>query len=128
MARILVVDNHHVYQRMYSYILRKHGHTVLIAPHGQAALDSLTNNQIDLIITDGTMTEADSTTLIKKVRAHEYYNNLPVIMLIAFGQHRPDKDKEAHGANAYLSKPTSSRELIDTVHRLLGGRIIGGLG
>jgi CheY-like chemotaxis protein len=51
---------------------------------------------------------------------------VPIIALTALGQDAPDVAK--HAVNALLSKPTSSRELIDTVHKLLGGRIVGAIG
>ncbi len=127
MARILVVDDHTVHQRIYSYTLRKHGHTVVLADNGQAALEQLYGSAIDLIIIDFAMPEMDGLTLLKHIRSVESYRTIPVIMLIAIGQEQDQLIAADEGANAFLSKPTSSRELVDTVHKLLGGRIIGGL-
>jgi DNA-binding response OmpR family regulator len=106
-------------------MLRKHGHTVLVAHHGQAALDYLEQQRVDLLLLDRAIAEEHSKEVIGYLRTSEQHQNLPVIMLIALGQDRQHIEEER--VNAFLSKPTSSRELIDTVHRLLGGRIIGGL-
>jgi CheY-like chemotaxis protein len=127
MAKILVVDDHSVQQRMYSYTLRKHGHTVLIASHGEAALASLEANPVDLVITDFSMPEMDGLMLLKHIRADERSHSLPVIMLVNPGNEHDRHLAEEAGATALLSKPTSSRELIETAHKLLGGRIIGGM-
>ncbi|NJO83280.1 MAG: response regulator [Blastochloris sp.] len=127
MAKILVVDDHAVQQRMYSYTLRKHGHTVLVAAHGEAALAVLEKTLVDLVITDFSMPEMDGLMLLKHMRTETRYQSLPVIVLINAGNEQDCQLADEAGANALLSKPTSSRELIETAHKLLGGRIIGGM-
>lgn len=126
MAKILLVDDHTVHLRMYSHTLRKHGHMVVVAGNGRDALSCLTENDIDLVITDLAMPEMDGLMLLKHLRADERYQALPVIMLTASGQDQDQRLARNEGVSAFLTKPTGSRELIDTVHRLLGGRIVGG--
>lgn len=50
--RILVVDDEVEYQRVFSYILQKHGYTVLTCSSGKEALEVLKKNAIDLVMTD----------------------------------------------------------------------------
>jgi CheY-like chemotaxis protein len=126
MATILVVDDYRVQIRMYSYTLRRHGHTVLTAENGQAALEHLDTAHIDLLITDTTMPILDGLTLLRRLRADERYQTLPVILITASEQEEETlAAAEDIAANAYLTRPISSRDLIETVMTLLGGRIIG---
>jgi CheY-like chemotaxis protein len=127
MATILVVDNHHVQQRVYSYMLRKHGHSVLLAEHGQEALNHLSHHIVDLVITDIATPEMDGLRLLRYLREDEHYHKLPVVVLTASGQDQEQDYQSARrdGANAVLAKPVSSRQLIDTVLALLGGRVVG---
>lgn len=126
MAKILVVDDHSVHLRMYSHTLRKHGHSVLVAANGRDALNCLIETEVDLVITDLAMPEMDGLMLLRHLRADERYRELPVIMLTASGQDQDQRMARDEGVSAFLTKPTGSRELVDTVHRLLGGRIVGG--
>jgi CheY-like chemotaxis protein len=128
MATVLVVEDHRVSQLMYRYILRKHGHTVLLAENGQAALAYLENGTVDLLITDLAMPHMDGLSLLKHLRNTERHHTLPVIMLTVNWDDQEHEQQLARkeGANACLAKPVSSRELIQTVLSLLGGRIIGG--
>ncbi|MGB0386350.1 MAG: response regulator [Ardenticatenaceae bacterium] len=119
MAKILVVDDSPVIQRMLSFTLKRHRHTVLTARHGKQALQLLEKRQVDLVITDVTMPQMDGLTLLKELRANADYKSLPVVMLTASGQERDRMNAEAEGANGFLTKPTSSRQLIETVNKVL---------
>ena len=120
MATILVVDDSPVIQRMLSFTLKRNRHTVFTAPHGKLALKLLSKGKVDLVITDVTMPEMDGLTLLKQLRSDARYESLPVVMLTASGQEGDRMNAEAEGANGFLTKPTSSRELIDTVNKLIG--------
>lgn len=120
MAKILVVDDNVTNLRMMSYTLQKKGHTIITALHGKKALERLAETPVELVITDLMMPEMDGLALLKQMRADEHYRHLPVIMLTASGQDEDRYVARAEGADEFLTKPTSSRELVETVSRLLG--------
>jgi CheY-like chemotaxis protein len=119
MSTILVVEDYLVAQRMYSHMLRKKGHTVLVADNGCAALERLAEATIDLVVADLSMPEMGGVDLLKHIRSNEHYQHVPVIMLTASGQEQDRLRAEAEGANDFLTKPASSHEFIETVHRHL---------
>lgn len=119
MATILVVEDYLVAQRMYSHMLRKRGHTVVVADNGRIALERLEETSVDLIVADLAMPEMDGVTLLKHLRADERYRHIPVIMLTASGQEQDHQIARAEGANDFLTKPTSSQEFLETVNRHL---------
>ena len=120
MARILVVDDYPVAVKLLAYTLRTDGHDVLPASSGQDALDVLARETVELAIFDLVMPEMDGVTLLRRVRSDPRWADLPVIMLTGSAQ---DDDREVAreaGANDFLTKPASSREVLETVRRLLG--------
>ncbi len=119
MAVILVVDDDPISQRLLGYTLQKQGHQVLSAMNGLLAIARLDQAEVDLVITDLTMPEMDGPTLLKHLRADPRYAELPIIMLTASGQDQDRIQARAAGVSDFLTKPTSSRELIETVARIL---------
>jgi two-component system chemotaxis response regulator CheY len=119
MATILIAEDNPVNQRMLTFILKKEGHTVITAVHGVEALDRLAETTIDVVITDIGMPEMDGITLLKHMRADASYQELPVIVITASGEDVDYATARKAGANDLLTKPVSSRHLIDTVSRVL---------
>ncbi len=120
MAKILIVEDYPVTQRVLSLTLKNSGHDVHIANHGVEALAQLNREPVDLALVDIAMPEMDGLELLRQLRNDERYNALPVIMLTASGQ---DEDRAMAiniGADGFLTKPTSSRELLETIQRFIG--------
>jgi len=119
-AKILIVEDYPVTQRVLSLTLKNSGHDVQIANNGLEALERLDIAPIDLALVDIAMPEMDGLELLRQLRNDKRYNALPVIMLTASGQ---DEDRQTAlniGADGFLTKPTSSRELLETIQRFVG--------
>lgn len=119
MARILIVEDYPVTQRVLSLTLRNNGHDVVIANHGVEALACLKQAGVDLALVDIAMPEMDGLTLLQRLRDDTRYQSLPVIMLTASGQDEDRQTALSIGADGFLTKPTSSRELIETISRFV---------
>jgi CheY-like chemotaxis protein len=119
MATILIVDDSLVVQRTLRFTLQKSGHQVMSAGNGIQALKFLTYHTIDLVIADVTMPEMDGLSLLKEIRARHQYQQLPIVMLTASGESRDQKTAQQEGANSFLTKPISSRQLVETINQLL---------
>jgi CheY-like chemotaxis protein len=119
MAKILIVEDYPVTQRVLSLTLRNNGHDVAVAGDGREALDYLTAQPVDLMLVDIAMPEMDGMTLLRHLRNDERYQTLPIVMLTASGQDEDRAEALSIGADGFLTKPTSSRELIDTVNRFV---------
>lgn len=119
MSTILIVDDAPVIQRLLSLTLRRVGHTVVTVSDGYEALELMGDMAIDLAIVDLAMPDMDGLTLLHMIRTDATYSSLPVIMLTASGQDHDRLRAREAGANDFLTKPTSSRELIATISRLM---------
>jgi two-component system phosphate regulon response regulator PhoB len=118
-AKILIVEDYPVTQRVLSLTLRNSGHDVAVAGDGVAALQQLKQTPIDLALVDIAMPEMDGLTLLRHLREDEQLHDLPVIMLTASGQDEDRATALSLGADGFLTKPTGSRELIETVSRFV---------
>ncbi|HET9658476.1 MAG TPA: response regulator transcription factor [Kineosporiaceae bacterium] len=116
MTRILVVEDEESFSDPLSYLLRKEGYEVAIADDGPAALEEFDRNGADLVLLDLMLPGLPGTEVCRQLRAR---SNVPVIMLTA-------KDSEIDkvvglelGADDYVTKPYSSRELVARVRAVL---------
>lgn len=122
MAHILVVDDYVVTQRLLGQILRNGGHSVEIAGDGLEALALLSSETFDMVVLDVSMPEMDGITVLQQIRADNTYGNPFVIMLTASSDDKVRVSAEQEGADAFLTKPSSSSQVISVVEELLATR------
>ncbi len=120
MATILVVDDNAMQQRMFGLMLKRKGYDVATASNGLEALQVLTGGTYDLVLADLDMPVMDGLTLLQRVREHARFKDLPFVMLTASGMEHHRRFAGEHGVNIFLTKPTDSRELVETIGNLLG--------
>jgi CheY-like chemotaxis protein len=106
---------------MLSLMLQRNNHSVITASNGPEALQYLEQSPIDLVIADVNMPGMDGLALLNEVRGSDRFKDLPVIMLTASGKEQVRLGATQKGANGFLTKPTSSRELIEMVERYTAG-------
>ena len=116
MTRVLVVEDEESFSDALSYMLRKEGFEVAIAGTGPAALDEFDRSGADLVLLDLMLPGLPGTEVCRNLRQR---SNVPVIMLTA-------KDSEIDkvvglelGADDYVTKPFSSRELVARIRAVL---------
>lgn len=116
MTRILVVEDEISYSDPLSYLLRKEGYEVAVAESGPAALEEFDRAGADLVLLDLMLPGLSGVDVCRALRQR---SNVPVIMLTA-------KDSEIDkvvgleiGADDYVTKPYSSRELLARIKAVL---------
>ena len=119
MATILIVEDYPVTQRILSLTLKNNGHETILAGNGVEALQVLDGTAVDLALVDIAMPEMDGIELLRHLRDDARYQLLPVIMLTASGQDDDRTVALSAGANGFLTKPASSRELIDAIAQFI---------
>lgn len=123
MTHILIVDDDTNNQRILSYTLRKAGYEVSVAANGVEGLDTLANAPIDLAIVDLAMPVMDGLTMLRTMRNSPTPCDIPVIMLTASGDDSVRMAVEAESVNGYLTKPSSSRILLEKIRQILGDAV-----
>lgn len=122
MATIMIVDDYPVTQRILTYQLNRTGHQIVTASNGREAIHSLSTASVDLMIVDLAMPEMDGISMMRHLRADQRFNELPVIMLTASGKEHDRVLAFSEGVDVFLTKPTTTWELTDTVNSLLAER------
>jgi two-component system, OmpR family, response regulator RegX3 len=115
-TRVLVVEDEDSFSDALSYMLRREGFEVAVADTGDAALEEFDRAGADLVLLDLMLPGLPGTEVCRQLRQR---SNVPVIMLTA-------KDSEVDkvvglelGADDYVTKPFSSRELVARIRAVL---------
>lgn len=112
MERVLIVDDDPDIQRLVSYNLSQAGFQVATASNGRTALESIQKNPPDLIILDIMMPDIDGMEVCRTLRQRENSRRIPIIMLTARGDEIDRVVGFELGADDYVMKPFSPRELV----------------
>lgn len=116
MKKILVIDDEENIRMLYQEELGDEGYEVAVASDGTEALDILSDSPFDLVTLDIRMPGVDGITMVKKVK--EIYQNIPVILVTAYGEYKQDFCTWA--CDAYIVKSADLTELKATIKRIIG--------
>ena len=118
---IITVDDSSTMRRIIKNTLLKLGFSnVLEAENGVEALEVMSKNSIDLIITDWNMPEMDGLTYVKTVRADGKYTETPILMITTEAAKEDILTALKSGVNNYVVKPFTPDTLQEKVFKLLG--------
>jgi|SoiMethySBSTD1v2_1073268.scaffolds.fasta_scaffold846030_2 two-component system phosphate regulon response regulator PhoB len=112
MERVLIVDDDPDIQRLVNYNFSKAGFEVVEAGSGRKALESVQKQPPDLIILDLMLPDIDGVEVCRTLRQRESTRRIPIIMLTARGEEVDRVIGFELGADDYVSKPFSPRELV----------------
>ena len=124
MGTILVVDDSPVIRRVLSVTFERNGYEVEAAEDGEEALSIMEDVDFDIIYSDIRMPNMDGIALLQEIRKSYSSTELPVIMLTAVGEEKDRERALKHGANAILTKPSSSHEIIATLQKYIVERTL----
>ncbi len=119
-ATILIADDEPNILLSLEYLMKREGYQVLVARDGQQALDAILQHRPALVLLDVMMPVKTGFDVCHEVRAHEAVRDTLIVMLTAKGRDTDVAKGLALGANAYMTKPFSTRELVEKVRALLG--------
>ncbi len=115
-ARILIVEDDPAIVELIKYHLEKEGHATLLAQDGRAALEAFDMHRPDLVLLDLMLPELSGFEVCRRIRKS---SKAPIIMLTAKDQ----EDDRVHGfelgADDYVTKPFSPRELLARINAVL---------
>ena len=118
--KILVADDEPNIVISLEYLLKREGYTVMVARDGQEALDAIAREVPDLLLLDVMMPKKTGFEVCQEVRANEALQGLKILMLTAKGRETDVAKGTALGADAYMTKPFATRDLVQKVAEMLG--------
>jgi PAS domain S-box-containing protein len=118
---VLIVDDYQDNRYFLSALLKGHGHHVDDAMNGAEALEKLTDEPFDIVITDILMPVMDGFQLCVAVRADDRYRDMLVVFYTATYVEKEDEDLAYKlGADLFLRKPMDPDELMKQINELVG--------
>lgn len=115
MKKIFVVEDDEEIRGLLEFNLKKQGYDVATAAAGYEALTRLQEEQADLIILDIMLPEMDGYEICRVLRSRDEYKKVPIIMLTAKGEEFDVVLGLELGADDYVKKPFSIRELLSRI-------------
>ncbi len=119
---ILIVDDESYIVTSLSYVMKNAGFEVDSAGDGEQALEKVEAKTPDLIILDVMMPKLDGFEVCKTIRANPDWSSVRIIMLTAKGRDSEREKGLALGADDYLTKPFSTRDILERAQELLAER------
>lgn len=120
MSKVLVVDDEPNIVLSLEFLMQQAGFEVTTAEDGETALARVAEAAPDLVLLDISLPGIGGFDVLERLRADPALAGLPVIMLTAHGREVEREKGLALGADDYVTKPFSTRELVERVRTLLG--------
>ena len=118
--QVLIIDDDQDTVRYLSVLLREHGYDAVAAYNGNDGLQKVREAKPDLIVLDVMMPKLDGFEVCRKIRENPDWQDVRVIMLTAKGRDVERQKGLELGADAYITKPFSTRDLMEKVNTVIG--------
>ena len=119
---VLVVDDEPNIVLSLEFLMKQAGYDVRVARDGEAALRAIEEKVPDLILLDVMIPKRDGYDVCQAIRANPGWKDVRIIMLTAKGREVEREKGIALGADDYITKPFSTRDVVDRVEQFLGAR------
>ena len=120
--KILIVDDEPNILISLEYLMQREGFDVAVARDGLQAIAAIEADPPDLVLLDVMMPGKTGLEVCQHVRAQDRLRAVRIVMLTAKGRETDVAKGLALGANAYVTKPFSTRDLVARVRELLEGK------
>ncbi|MCE2992628.1 MAG: response regulator [Alphaproteobacteria bacterium] len=115
---IITVDDSKTIREMVSFTLQSAGYSVIEAIDGKHALEVLSGQKVDLIITDINMPNMDGITLVKNLRANDNFKFTPILILTTEGDDARKQEGKNAGATGWVVKPFNPEKLLQVIEKV----------
>ncbi len=121
--RVLIVDDEPNIVISIEFLMRQAGYEVVVAHTGEEAMALIEAQPPDIVILDIMLPGIDGFEVCQWIRDHPEWDDVKIMMLTAKGRDIEISKGFALGANAYITKPFSTRHFVEEVKRLLGDHL-----
>lgn len=118
--KVLIVDDEPNIVISLEFLMKREGFEVLVANDGEAALQQIATHLPDLVLLDVMLPKRNGFEVCQQLRGNPEWAGVKVIMLTAKGRDTEVAKGLALGADAYMTKPFSTKDLVAQVKQMLG--------
>ena len=116
---VLLVDDEPNIILSLQFLIEQAGYEARVARDGEAALKAVEEQKPDLVLLDVMLPKRDGFHVCEKIRANPAWNDVRIVMLTAKGRDSEREKGLALGADAYITKPFSTRDAMEQIKRFL---------
>lgn len=116
---VLLVDDEPNIVLSLQFLIEQAGYQALVARDGEAALRAIEEHKPDLVLLDVMLPKRDGFDVCEAIRAKPEWNDIRIVMLTAKGRDSEREKGLALGADAYITKPFSTRDAMEQIRRFL---------
>ncbi len=121
-ARILLIEDNEQNRYLATFLLEKHGCTVVHAPDGRAGIQMATAQAFDLILLDIQLPVMDGHAVARELRANAALNHIPIVAVTSYAMAGDREKALTAGCNGYLEKPIDPDAFISQISAFLPHR------
>lgn len=119
MKRVLIVEDEPNIAEAIGFLLEREGFAVSLAGDGETALAAARSERPNAIVLDVMLPRKNGFEVLREIRGDPNVSSIPVVVLTARGQAHDRRVARDVGADVYLTKPFSNREVISEIRRLV---------
>lgn len=116
---VLLVDDEPNIVLSLEFLVEQAGYEARVARDGESALKEIEERKPDLVLLDVMLPKRDGFDVCRRIRANPEWNDIRIVMLTAKGRDSEREKGLALGADAYITKPFSTREAMEQIKRFL---------
>ena len=116
---VLIVEDNELNMKLFHDLLDAHGYRILQTKDGMEALDIAREHRPDLILMDIQLPEVSGLEVTKWLKEDESLRSIPVVAVTAFAMKGDEEKIREGGCEAYIAKPISVANFLETVQRFL---------
>lgn len=117
--KVLIVDDEPNIVISLEFLMKKDGYDLRVAMDGNQALEELENFRPDLVLLDVMLPYKSGFEICQQIKEHPEWQKIKVLLLTAKGREADITKGMALGADAYITKPFSTKELVAKVRDIL---------
>ena len=118
--KILLVEDNEFNRKIVHDLLARQPYELTEAHDGEAGVEAALREKPNLIIMDVQLPRMSGLDATRQIRADAETSKIPIIVVTSFALSGDDKKAMDAGASAYLAKPYSPRQLLDTIRKMAG--------
>lgn len=116
---VLIVEDNELNMKLFSDLLHAHGFATLQTREGREALELAKNHHPDLILMDIQLPEVSGLDVTRWIKDDEDIKSIPIVAVTALAMKGDEEKIREGGCEAYMAKPISVTDFIDTVRRFV---------
>jgi two-component system, OmpR family, alkaline phosphatase synthesis response regulator PhoP len=120
-TRILIADDEENIVISLEFLMKREGFEVLIATDGEQAVEMIRRERPDLVLLDVMMPKKSGFEVCQEIKSDPELHAVRILMLTAKGRETEVAKGLALGADSYVTKPFSTKELVERIRGMLAG-------